>query len=164
MSQRRVRSKVAAAVVVATTAGVALGVAGGQGASAQSSTADARTKVTYTIGKVQVKAVGKAVPLMGDRRITSGALTTGGKESASFGLDCHVVRIGVNAGKKIAISQCLATVATEKGQVTAQGLAADSLSTTLAITGGYGPFEGAKGSLAIGRSGKKSTITLDYTR
>ncbi|GAC1610590.1 MAG: hypothetical protein NVS3B26_18180 [Mycobacteriales bacterium] len=88
--------------------------------------------------------------------------TSDGSAAGYDAVTCTVVRV-INAAKHEGVEQCVGTFRLKNGTITAQGLHWDNGSTTrVAVTGGTGAYEGAKGDILIpGTQGDTNlTITL----
>jgi hypothetical protein len=87
---------------------------------------------------------------LGDRFVFSDDLsrTRGGRVIGTDGGECTVVRIDEEFYE--ATVQCLVTVSLSGGDITIQGLVAESEErATLAVTGGTGRYEGAGGRVRV---------------
>ncbi|GAC1610805.1 MAG: hypothetical protein NVS3B26_19660 [Mycobacteriales bacterium] len=88
--------------------------------------------------------------------------TSDGSAAGYDAVTCTVVQV-LNAAKHEGVEQCEGTFRLRNGTITAQGLHWDNGSASrVAVTGGTGAYEGAKGDLLItgGQKGTTLTITL----
>jgi hypothetical protein len=89
--------------------------------------------------------------------------TSDGSPAGYDTVQCVVERV-LNAAKQEALLQCFATVRLARGTLTVQGnLWQNNTASTLAVTGGTGAYEGAKGNVVIPSTTSETTrltITL----
>jgi hypothetical protein len=117
-------------------------------------------QVTFALDDVAPKGFS-----VGDTVTLSNSLTDTSDGSAA-GYDtvqCVVERV-LNPVRESGLLQCFATVRLARGTLTVQGnLWQNNTSSTLAVTGGTGAYEGAKGNVALPpqtNAGNQLTITL----
>jgi hypothetical protein len=100
---------------------------------------------------------------IGDQFVFSEDLfSTDGRPTGQSGGSCTVVRVDERA--RSATTNCVATLAFPRGQVTLQGLVTfaeeGDQPFTVAVTGGTGRYQGVGGEMLIDERGEDSLYTL----
>jgi Allene oxide cyclase barrel like domain len=130
-----------AIAVAALVAGVAIPAAGSSG---QAGT-DRTFRVTATVTEVSQIDLGAPGPSLGDEIVFSGQLLQGGHQVG------HQGAVGTTVSLQRHEAQFTATYSFGGGQITAQALVilGSAAPYEVAITGGTGKYEGAKGQIHV---------------
>jgi len=128
--------------VAALVVGVTIPAAAGSSGQAGN---DRTFRVTATITEVSQIDLGAPGPSLGDEIVFSGQLLQGGQQIGHQGAVCTTVSL------KLKEDQCNATYSFGGGQITAQAvfILGSAAPYDVAITGGTGKYEGAKGEIQV---------------
>jgi Allene oxide cyclase barrel like domain len=131
----------AAIAVAALVVGVAIPAAGSSGQAGKNRT----FRVTATVTEVSQIDLGAPGPSLGDEIVFSGELLQGGQQIGHQGAVCTTVSLQRQE------DQCNATYSFGGGQITAQAvfILGSAAPYEVAITGGTGKYEGAKGEIHV---------------
>ncbi|HEY1319779.1 MAG TPA: hypothetical protein VGF32_06010 [Streptosporangiaceae bacterium] len=131
----------AAIAVAALVVGVAIPAAGSSGQGGK----DRTFRVTATVTEVSQIDLGALGPSLGDEIVFSGKLLRGGQQIGHQGAMCTTVSLQRQE------AQCNATYSFGSGQITAQAvfILGSAAPYDVAITGGTGNYEGAKGEIHV---------------
>jgi hypothetical protein len=141
--------------VLVAAAGATLAFANGEGSSGDDN-GEAKTFTVFTKIDQQnfVDLAPTDKPSLGDMIVFSTTVseTRGGDSIGSSGVVCTIVHVSDDL--KTTTSQCVATLSLSGGQITAQGLVTTTEGQTsppfdVAVTGGFGEFEGAGGHVTV---------------
>ena len=127
-----------AVVAIAALAAGSVGPAAGTGASHHT------VRVVSHNTEEDFVDIGKQGLSLGDEFIFTSRLTRHGHKVGHTGVVCTITSV------KRQESQCVGSAKLGRGEITIQGLMADSPQVfSFAITGGTGAFEGAEGTLVV---------------
>jgi len=127
--------------VAALVVGVAIPAAGSSGHNGQERT----FRVTATVSEGSQIDLGTPGPSLGDELVFSGPLLQGATQVGHQGAVCTTVSLARQE------AQCIATYSFSGGQITAQAviILGSAAPYEVAITGGTGTYEGAKGEIHV---------------
>ena len=130
-----------AIAVAALVVGIAIPAAGSSGQAGN----DRTFRVTATLTEASQIDLGATGPSLGDEIVFSGPLVQGGQQIGHQGAVCATVSLQRQE------AQCTTTYSFSGGQITAQAvfILGSPAPYDVAITGGTGKYEGAKGEIHV---------------